>query len=148
MQDQYYTCWRGWALYEWIECMLNWACTCGINKVHIESIKFKSKRLHSGQIKSIPLELTDYKLNQSNTGWIEQRDRLGQTRTSYTGGIDRIQLDSTVTQYSLNKTKSGITGHAQVEPMINYRLNKTKTGFNDHMQTKLIICRHAQSNTA
>ena len=92
------------------------------------------------------MELTDYKLNKSNTGLIEQRDRLGQTRTSYTGGIDRIQLEST--QYSLNKTKSGITGHAQVEP-INYRLNKTKTGFNDdHMQTKLIKCRHAQSNTA
>ena len=85
-------------------------------------------------------------MNQSNTGWIEQRNRLGQTRTSYTGGIDRIQLEST--QYSLNKTKSGITGHAQVEPMINYRLNKTKTGFNDHMQTTLIKCRHAQSNTA
>ena len=68
--------------------------------------------------------MTDYKLNKSNTGWIEQRDRLGQTRTSYTGGIDRIQLEST--QYSLNKTKSGITGHAQVEP-INYRLNKSKT---------------------
>ena len=77
------------------------------------------------------MESTDYKLNQSlaNTGWIEQRtwNRLGQTRTSYTGGIDRIQLESI--QYSLNQTKSGITGHAQVEPM-NYRLNKTKTGLN------------------
>ena len=52
---------------------------------------------------------------------------MGQTRTSYTGEIDRIQLESI--QYSLNQTKSGITGHAQVEPM-NYRLNKTKTGLN------------------
>ncbi len=48
--------------------MLNWACTCGINKIHIESM---SGRSYAGQIDRIQGVLIEYMLNQSNTSWIE-----------------------------------------------------------------------------
>ena len=90
----------------------------------------------------IQVELIEYIWYQLNAGWIELKNRSGQTRT---GWLDPVQAESI--KYSLNETKAGIITHTLVT-LINYKCNQTKTWWTDHIQTKLIKYRQNKSNTS